>query len=130
MQWTVDRVNAIAKSKYWSNVAIFVTWDDWGGWYDHVEPKQVETWQGANPPQDAPYHGTQFRYGSRVPCLIISPYTKAGYLSKQFHSHVSIVKFCESNFRLSSLNKRDAGSDDMRDCFDFKQKPLPPPAVH
>lgn len=130
MQWTVDRVNAIAKSKYWSNVAIFVTWDDWGGWYDHVEPKQVETWQGANPPHGAPYHGTQFRYGPRVPCLIISPYAKAGYISKQFHSHVSIVKFCESKFGLPSLNKRDAGSDDMGDCFDFKQKPLPPPVVH
>jgi len=42
---------------------------------------------------------------------------------------VSIVKFCESKFGLPSLNKRDAGSDDMSDCFDFKQKPLPPPSV-
>jgi len=127
MQWTVQRVNAIAKSKYWGSTAIFITYDDWGGWYDHVEPKQVETWQGGDPQHGAPYKGTQFRYGPRVPCLILSPFAKKAYVSKIFHSHVSVVKFCEKNFGLPTLNARDAAADDMADCFDFAQTPLPPP---
>ncbi len=127
MQWTVARVNAIAKSKYWGNIAIFISWDDWGGWYDHVEPKGVETWNGNDPPHGTPYRGTQFRYGPRVPCLVISPYARKGYISKAFHSHVSLVKFCEKTFGLSSINARDAGADDMADCFDFTQTPLSPP---
>jgi len=62
-----------------------------------------------------------------VGCLVISPYSKKG-ISKAFHSHVSIVKFCETNFGLPPLNARDAASDDMADCFDYTQTPLPPPA--
>ncbi len=130
MQWTVARVNAIAKSKYWGNTAIFITWDDWGGWYDHVEPNEVETWNGNDPPHGMPYHGSQFRYGPRVPCLVISPYARKGYISKAFHSHVSLVKFCEKTFGLSSINARDAAADDMSDCFDFTQTPLSPPPLN
>ncbi len=128
MEWTVARVNAIAKSKFWSNTAIFITWDDWGGWYDHVDPQQVETWAGNDPARGPPYRGTQFQYGSRVPCLVISPYARKGHISTAFHSHVSLVKFCEKTFGLPSINARDAGADDMSDCFDFTQAPLPAPA--
>ena len=60
MQWTVDQINAVIKGNLWPNVAIFVTWDDWGGWADHVTPPEVEKWTD----------GTQFRYGSRVGCLV------------------------------------------------------------
>ena len=70
---------------------------------------------------------TQFSYGPRVGCLVISPFSKRG-ISTVFHSHVSVVKFCEVTFGLKPLNARDAASDDMSDCFDFKQSPLPPPS--
>jgi len=117
MQWTVDQINAIVQGGLWPLTAIFVTWDDWGGWYDHVDPPEVEKWTD----------GTQFRYGSRVGCLVLSPYAKNGYISKVLHSHVSLVKFCETTFGLPFLNSRDKAADDMSDCFDFTQKPLPPP---
>ena len=97
---------------------IFITWDDYGGWYDHVTPPLVEKWKD----------GTQFRYGSRVGCLVLSPYAKASYISHTQHSHVSLVKFCEKTFGLAAINARDKAADDMSDCFDFTQKPLAPPA--
>jgi phospholipase C len=58
---------------------------------------------------------------------VLSPYAKKGYVSKALHSHVSLIKFCEKNFGLPSLNTRTTASDGMEDCFDFTQKPLPPP---
>ena len=119
MQWTIDQVDAIVKGGLWPQTAIFITWDDWGGWYDHVDPPEVEKWTD----------GTQFRYGSRVGCLVLSPYAKAGYISKVQHSHVSLIKFCETTFGLPTLNARDKAADGMSDCFDFTQKPAPLPSA-
>jgi phospholipase C len=119
MQWTVEQVNAIVQGGLWPKTAIFITWDDWGGWFDHVNPPNVERWSD----------GTQFRYGSRVGCLVLSPYAKRGYISRMLHSHVSLVKFCETTFGLPPLNARDRASDHMEDCFDFSQQPAPPPHV-
>lgn len=118
MQWTVDQVNAVVAAGLWPQVAIFITWDDWGGWWDHVTPTEVEKWAD----------GTQFRYGGRVGCLALSPYARKGYVSKSLHSHVSLLRFCETNFGLPSLNARTAAADGMADCFDLTQRPLPPPA--
>lgn len=124
MNWTVEQVNAVVQGELWSNSAIFITWDDWGGWFDHVDPPNVETWNddGTHPS----YDNTQFRYGSRVGCIVLSPYAKSGYISTVLHSHVSLVKFCETNFGLTPLNQRDANADDMSDCFDFTQESLGP----
>ncbi len=116
-EWTGQQVQAIVDAGLWPETAIFITWDDWGGWWDHVTPPEVETWTD----------GTQFRYGGRVGCLVLSPYARAGYVSKALHSHVSVVRFCEDNFGLPSLNARTAADDGMKDCFDFSQSPLPPP---
>jgi phospholipase C len=101
---------------------IFITWDDWGGWYDHVDPPLKDKWTGGRPS----YTNTQFSYGTRVGCLVICPYSKRG-IATAFHSHVSLVKFCEVAFGLKPLNTRDQASDDMSDWFDFNQKPLAPP---
>jgi phospholipase C len=120
MQWTVDQVNAVVKGGLWSKSAIFITWDDWGGWYDHAPSPNVEPWTD----------GTQFRYGSRVGCLVLSPYAKQGHISKVLQSHVSLLKFCERMFGLPPLNKRDAAADDMSDCFDFQQPPNPTPSTY
>lgn len=115
--WTKQQVDAVVQGGLWNSSAIFITWDDWGGWYDHVTPPQVEQWQD----------GTQFRYGSRVGCLVLSPYARAAYLSHVQHSHVSLVKFAHTIFGLPMLNARTQSSDDMLDCFDFTQTPLAPP---
>ena len=126
-QWTAARVSALGQSALWATSAIFITWDDWGGWYDHVDPPPLkDTWTGGSPANGPSYAHTQFSYGPRVGCLVVSPYAKRG-ISKVFHSHVSVVKFCEVTFGLTPLNARDAASDDMSDCFDFTQTPLPPP---
>ncbi|HLH55797.1 MAG TPA: alkaline phosphatase family protein [Verrucomicrobiae bacterium] len=127
MQWTADRVAQLAKSNLWSTCAFFITWDDWGGWYDHVQPPAKDTWPGGGPNNGPGYTGTQFSYGPRVGCLVLSPYSKRG-ISSKFHSHVSLVRFCEKTFGLAALNARDAASDDMSDCFDFTQTPLGAPA--
>jgi phospholipase C len=127
MRWTIDQINAIVRGGLWAKTAIFITWDDWGGWFDHVDPPNVETWKLATPQPS--YKGTQFRYGSRVPCLVLGPYAKTSYISKTFHSHVSLVKFCESLFGLPTLNQRDTRADDMSDCFDFNRTPVPSPPM-
>ncbi|HXH26572.1 MAG TPA: alkaline phosphatase family protein [Candidatus Acidoferrum sp.] len=117
MEWTVQQIEAIVKGGLWDKTAVFITWDDWGGWYDHVEAPQVEAWSD----------GSQFRYGPRVPCLVLSPYAKPGHISHTLHSHVSLLKFCETIFGLPPVTKRDQAASDMLDCFDFKQQPLAPP---
>ena len=118
MQWTVSQVNAVVQGGLWPKAAIFITWDDWGGWLDHVDPPEMEKW---------PHDGTQFRYGSRVGCLVLSPYAKSGHISKTLLSHVSLVKFCAATFGLAPVNNRVKSADGMTDCFDFTQKPLGPP---
>jgi phospholipase C len=119
MDWTVQQVQAVVDGGLWDKTAIFITWDDWGGWYDHVTPQEVEKWAD----------GTQFRYGPRVPCLVLSPYVKKGYVSHVLHSHVSLLAFCETMFGLKPVTERDKAANNMRDCFDFSQKPLAPPVV-
>ncbi len=93
----------------------------------------MEKWDGRNAqrPADAfpQFNGQQFRYGSRVPCLVISPYAKRKHVSKTQRSHISLLKFCHSLFGLQSINHRLDAADDMLDCFDPSQKPLPPPAL-
>ncbi len=119
MQWTADQVGAIVKGGLWPTTVVFVTWDDWGGWFDHVAPPNVEKWTD----------GTQFRYGSRVGCLVLAPYARRGYVSKVRHSHVSLLKFCTVRFGVAAPHPRVTAADDMSDCFDFAAPPGPPPVA-
>jgi phospholipase C len=106
--WVAQIVNAIGTSQYWSNTAIFITWDDWGGWYDHVAPEIVNSYE----------------YGFRVPLIVISPYAKPAYVSHVRHDFGSILKFIEETFNLPSLGYADLPADDLSDCFNFNQTPL------
>ena len=75
-------MNAIGTSSYWSNTAIIITWDDWGGWYDHVPPPKLVN--------DGTSWGSGYVYGFRVPLIVVSPYAKArAYFSRQprFRKH-------------------------------------------
>jgi phospholipase C len=114
--YAVSVLNAVMSSPQWPTTALFLVWDDWGGFYDHVEPPVIERWKD----------GTPFRYGHRVPCLVISPYARAGYVSHVLHSHVSLLHFAETIFGLDPLTERDAKASNMLDCFDFAQPPLAP----
>jgi phospholipase C len=114
--WVAQVVNAIGNSSYWRNTAIFITWDDWGGWYDHVPPPEVL--------KDCSQWGCGYVYGFRVPLIVVSPYAKAGYISHVTHDFGSILKFVEETFNLGSLGYADASADDLSDCFNFDQKPI------
>ena len=114
--YAVSVLNAAMNSPQWSTTALFLVWDDWGGFYDHVNPPIVERWKD----------GTPSRYGHRVPCIVMSPYARSGYISHTVHSHVSLLHFAETIFGLEPLTERDANASDMLDCFDFDQPALPP----
>lgn len=105
--WVASVVNAIGQSSYWNDTAIFVTWDDWGGWDDHVAPTVYNAYE----------------LGFRVPAIVISPYTKRGYVSHKQHEFGSILHFTEEAFGLGSLGTTDARADDFADCFDFNGAP-------
>ena len=114
--WTVQQVNAILQSPlYKDNTAIFVTWDDFGGFYDHVNPPDTDI----------------YGLGLRVPLIIISPYTKvgaggSGYISHMQYEFSSVLKFVEEDFGLPPLTARDTNANDMTDSFDFTQSPRNP----
>ena len=102
-------VNAVGASPYWPSAAVFITWDDYGGFFDHVPPPQVD----------------KYGYGFRVPCLIISPYAKAGFIDSIVNDHTSILKFVETRYGLSPLSTRDAAANGLSEAFDFTQAPRP-----
>jgi phospholipase C len=115
--WVASIVNAIGDSPFWSNTAIIVTWDDWGGWYDHVPPPKIIN--------DGKSWGSGYVYGFRVPLIVISPYARPAYISHVNHDFGSILNFIEQVFRLKSLGYADAHTvDDLSDCFSFAQTPL------
>jgi phospholipase C len=122
-QWTAQRVLNVAKSSLWASTAIIITWDDWGGWYDHVPAPNQSQWTGAGP---AGYQGSQFRFGPRVPCLVVSPYAKQ-QINHTFYSHSSVVKFCIRLFGLKAWNVPALAANDpagdLFECFDFTAPP-------
>ncbi|MGC2449812.1 MAG: alkaline phosphatase family protein [Candidatus Sulfotelmatobacter sp.] len=114
--WVASIVNAIGNSPYWANTAIIVTWDDWGGWYDHVPPFKIVN--------DGVSWGSGYVYGFRVPLIVISPYARPSYISHVDHDFGSILHFVEESFGLPSLGYADAYADDLSDCFNLHQTPL------
>ncbi|HVI07881.1 MAG TPA: alkaline phosphatase family protein [Candidatus Binatia bacterium] len=108
--WTVSMINAVMQGPDWDTTAIVLTWDDYGGYYDHVSPPQVD-WYGLGP---------------RVPMIIISPYAKPAYISHTQYEYSSFLKTVEERYGLPSLTARDADANDLLDSFDFNQQPLSP----
>jgi phospholipase C len=104
-----DIVNPVGMSRYWGSSAVFVTWDDYGGFYDHVPPPQVD----------------EYGYGFRVPCLVISPYVKAGRVDSVINDHTSILKFIEKRYSLNPLSRRDGSANDFSEAFDFTSPAKP-----
>lgn len=114
--YAVDIVNAVMNSPQWNSTLLFIVWDEWGGFPDHIKPPIVEKLLNGEP----------FRYGLRVPCIVISPYARRGYVSHTEYSHMSLLKTIETIFDLKSLNQRDASAKAMLDCLDFTQPPSVP----
>jgi len=114
--WTVQQINAVENSPSWKSTVIILTWDDYGGFYDHVAPTNVDA----------------LGYGFRVPLLVISPYAHADdnhnhHISHDSFEFSSVLKLAEETYNLPSLNRRDVTAGDLMKTLDFSlvwNKPL------
>lgn len=103
-------IQELMRSTSWSSSAFMITYDDWGGWYDHVPPPQVD----------------DYGYGFRVPGLLVSPYARKGYIDHTQYDFTSMLKFVENNWGVAPLADRDANANDIVRAFDFAKPPRPP----
>jgi phospholipase C len=100
-------LNSMMQSTSWSSSAFLVAYDDWGGWYDHVKPPQVDKWG----------------YGFRVPAFVVSPYARRGVVDHTVLDFTSILRFVEDNWRIRPLAQRDANANSIASAFDFTAPP-------
>jgi phospholipase C len=108
--WITDIVNAVMKSPEWEHTAIFLTWDEWGGFYDPVMPPEVDP----------------VGLGIRVPLLTISPYTRRGLIDDELGEFSTPLRFIADNWGLDYLTPRIANTHAFEHVFDFSKKPRPP----
>jgi len=100
-------IQELMRSSAWDSSAFMLLYDDWGGWYDHVVPPQVDA----------------YGYGPRVPGILVSPYARKGYIDNTTYDFTSILKFIEDNWNLPALAERDANANNLYPAFDFTQAP-------
>jgi phospholipase C len=108
--WLTGVVNALMKSPSWEHTALFVTWDEWGGFYDHVEPPVVD----------------DIGLGFRVPMLVLSPYAKKGYVDDAQGEFSTPLRFIEDNWGLDHLTPRIERTHDFEHVFEFSKRPRRP----
>ena len=119
-------IGAVMKSPQWNHSAVFLTYDEHGGIYDHVSPPQACAPGDGFSPVDKngkALAGAFDRYGFRVPLLVVSPYAKRGYVSHEVLDHTSLLRFIEAKFRIPALTARDANAAMPLDFFDFASPP-------
>jgi phospholipase C len=131
-QFVAGVVQALLQSPNWATSALFLTYDEHGGFYDHVPPPAACVPDDIAPMHDPSDPGTTFpaqfdRYGFRVPLVVVSPYVKPGFVSHRVYDHTSILRFIETRFELPALTARDANADPMLDLFDFSNPSLAEP---
>ncbi len=112
--WSIEVVNSIMESPIWKDTLIVLTWDDFGGYYDHEPPVVLD----------------DFGLGVRVPTLLISPYARRGFIDSTTYEFSSVLRFIEDNWGLTQLTRRDRIADNLTNALDFSRaprKPLPQP---
>ena len=115
-----DVMQALVQSPNWPGSAMFLTYDEHGGFYDHVAPPAAVKPDNIAPMlQAGDTPGAFDRLGIRVPAMVISPYAKSHFVSHTVYDHTSILKFIETRFALPTLTNRDAAANDMEGMFDF-----------
>jgi phospholipase C len=115
-------VNAVMKSPSWKHTALFITYDEHGGYYDHVPPPKAIKPDNTEPLlQPGDVRGGYDRYGFRVPLFVVSPWAKKGYVSRVTQDHTSITAFIERKWNLPAMTFRDANAQPMTDYFDFRK---------
>lgn len=124
-----DIVHAMFKSPQWKRSAIFVMWDEHGGFYDHVPPPPAcATGDVPIPANEQPDAFSQ--YGFRVPFILVSPYAKKNHVSHRVYDHTSITRFIQAKHTLPALSGRDANAEPPYDMFDFTHPPfMTPPEI-
>jgi phospholipase C len=127
-QQVMKIVQALSQSPHWARAALFITFDEHGGLWDHVPPPTA-----CRPDDHLPMTGSDGfdRLGIRVPLFVVSPFARPGFVSHQVHSHTSILRFIEARFGLAALSARDANASPLYELFDFAAEPklLTPPAL-
>ncbi|HEV3310061.1 MAG TPA: alkaline phosphatase family protein [Chloroflexota bacterium] len=108
--WTVRRINEVMQSPLWKSTVILITWDDYGGFYDHVAPPRLSA----------------FRLGPRVPLMVVSPYARPHFIDHQTMDFRAIVKYVEAQFNLPHLMKYNRGVQSMSGMLNLQQEPLRP----
>jgi acid phosphatase len=112
-RWIGEMTREVMASRYWPRTALIITYDEGGGWFDHVRPPSVD----------------RFGFGTRVPALIVSPYARRGVVAHGEYDHASILKFIEWRFGLAPLTDRDRRAAAFLEAFDFRQPPRAPIAL-
>lgn len=124
-------VDALAKSPEWGSSALFITYDEHGGLYDHVVPPPAcppGDFKAKVGPNDPP--GDFDRYGVRVPMMVVSPFAKKHFVAHHVYDHTSIVRFIEAKFVMPAITNRDANAEAPWEMFDFKSPPhATPPKI-
>ncbi|MGI9658819.1 MAG: alkaline phosphatase family protein, partial [Gaiellaceae bacterium] len=103
-------ITGLMTSDSWESSAFMWTYDDWGGWYDHVKPPKVD----------------KFGYGFRVPALMVSPYARRGHIDSTTLDFTSPLKFIQENWGVDSLHRRDREANNFLSAFDFTKPPREP----
>ena len=111
--WVAAIANTLGSSPYWKDTVLVVTWDDWGGWYDHVKPP----------------HRDSMGMGFRVPLIVAAPYARAGYVSHTTYEFGSILRFIEDTYHLGSLGGTDVTAHSIADVLDMRAAPRPFTAI-
>ena len=123
-------IDSLMHSPNWPSSALFLEYDEHGGYYDHVVPPAACV-PDATPPRLTPTSepGTFDRYGIRVPMVVVSPFSKPHFVSHRIHDHTSILRFIETRFDLPALTVRDANTDPPLEFFDFENPAFLTPPV-
>jgi phospholipase C len=131
-RFVADVVHELVNAPTWRHTALFITYDEGGGYYDHVPPPRAIKPDSTPPmlsPRDRP--GAYDRYGFRVPLLVVSPWAKPNYVSNVVQDHTSILAFIERKWNLPAMTHRDANAHPMTDYFDFSRPAFAePPVLH
>lgn len=131
-QFSAKVVNAVMGGPAWPRTLLVWTYDEHGGYYDHVPPPPAVPPDSIAPevPGDQHYDGFA-RYGFRVPCVVVCPYARPGYVSHVVHDHTSILALVETKWNLPALTYRDANASDLLDFVDLRSRPafLDPPTL-
>lgn len=126
-QFAAMVINAVMHGPAWDKTLLIWTYDEHGGYYDHVAPPKAIKPDNIAPGVDVSAHvqGAYDRYGFRVPAVIVSPYARKNYVSHVVHDHTSVLKLIETKWNLPALTYRDANADNLLDSLDLEAKRPP-----